>query len=144
MSNFFNNLRYKFARWMQGRYGADKFTRFLSFLLLGLVIINLFVRSGALSLLAWAVIIYMYFRVFSKNISKRYQENQKYLALEARVRNFFSGITDPAKRAKNREQRKNYHIYKCPQCKQKIRIPRGKGMIMVKCPKCGNEFKKKS
>ena len=57
---------------MQGRYGADNFTRFLSFLLLGLVVVNLFVRSGILSLLAWAVIIYMYFRVFSKNISKRY------------------------------------------------------------------------
>lgn len=144
MSNFFQNLRYKFARWMQGRYGMDQFSRFLSILLLILIVLNLFVRSGILGILGWAVIIYMYFRIFSKNIAKRYAENQKYMALENKVRNFFSGITDPVKRKKNMEQRKNYHIYKCPQCKQKIRIPRGKGMIMVKCPKCAYEFKKKS
>ena len=129
---------------MQGRYGMDQFSRFLSILLLILIVLNLFVRSGILGILGWAVIIYMYFRIFSKNIAKRYAENQKYMALENKVRNFFSGITDPVKRKKNMEQRKNYHIYKCPQCKQKIRIPRGKGMIMVKCPKCAYEFKKKS
>ena len=129
---------------MQGRYGMDQFSRFLSILLLILIVLNLFVRSGILGILGWAVIIYMYFRIFSKNIAKRYAENQKYMALENKVRNFFSGITDPVKRKKNMEQRKNYHIYKCPQCKQKIRIPRGKGMIMVKCLKCAYEFKKKS
>ena len=138
MSNFFNNLRYKFARWMQGRYGADKFTRFLSFLLLGLVIVNLFVRSGILSLLAWAVIIYMYFRVFSKNISKRYAENQKYLAFRRK----FTKKWDLLK--KKWKDRKVYRYYTCKSCKQTIRVPKGKGKIEIRCPKCGNAFIKKT
>lgn len=86
----------------------------------------------------WVAIIYCYFRIFSKNITKRYAENQKYLAKTYKLRSFFY------KQKELMKQRKVYHIYKCPSCKQKIRIPRGKGKIEVRCPKCGTTFIKKS
>ena len=47
----FNELRFKFARFMQGRYGMDQFSRFLSGLLLVLVAANFFLRIRAIGLL---------------------------------------------------------------------------------------------
>lgn len=135
-------MKEKFMRFMQGRYGVDQFSK--SMLIAGLVVILLssfFTRTGAGTLfyfLGWVLIIYCYFRIFSRNISKRYAENQAYLAKTYKIRTFFQ-------RQKNSlNQRKVYHIYKCPGCKQKIRIPRGKGKIEIRCPKCGTTFIKKS
>ena len=88
--------------------------------------------------LGWVLIIYCYFRVFSRNISKRYAENQKYLAKTYKLRTYIQ------QQKNSLAQRKVYHIYKCPGCKQKIRIPKGKGKIEIRCPKCGTTFIKKS
>ena len=70
--------------------------------------------------------------------SARYAENQKYLALK----NKWMYKWENHKRM--REQKKIYHIYHCPYCKQKIRIPKGKGSIIITCPKCKQEFGKRS
>lgn len=135
-------MKEKFMRFMQGRYGVDQLSK--AMLITGLIVILLssfFTRTGAGTLfyfLGWILIIYCYFRIFSRNISKRYAENQAYLAKTYKIRTFFQ-------RQKNSlNQRKVYHIYKCPGCKQKIRIPRGKGKIEIRCPKCGTTFIKKS
>ena len=69
---------------MQGRYGADQFGRFMSGVSLVLLIISLFSKSGIWYTLALALIVYYYFRFFSRNIPKRYAENQRYLKLTAR------------------------------------------------------------
>ena len=70
--------------------------------------------------------------------SKRYAENQLYLKYTAGIRKKISAIRYGF------SQRKHYHIYKCPSCGQKIRIPRGKGKIEIRCPKCNAHFIKKS
>lgn len=131
-------MREKFMRFMQGRYGMDQFGRFLSGLTVVLLVVSLFSRYQIWYLLALIVLIYSYFRMFSRNIAKRYAENQKYLAYTAKVRQLFF------KKKNELQQRKTHHIYKCPQCKQKIRVPRGRGKIEIRCPKCNTRFVKNS
>lgn len=134
-------MKEKIGRFMAGRYGNDKLNQFMMAVFLGCAVLNLFVRNAYAStvLNSWEclLILLVYIRMFSRNISKRYAENQKYLALENRLRRF-------GQKRYLMQQRKEYHIYKCPGCKQKIRIPRGKGKISIRCPKCGEEFIKNS
>ncbi len=137
-----NKLREMLAKFMYGRYGTDRLNMFLLIVLIVCAGLNLFVRNGYFSIVmsSWEtlLIVLIYYRMFSRNIQKRYAENQKYLSLENKVKRFF-GRTKYIQ-----EQRKDFHIYTCPQCRQKIRIPKGKGKISVHCPKCGAEFVKKS
>ncbi len=131
-------MRERFYRFMQGRYGQDAFTRFLLGAMLACVVLNLLVGSRFLSIMAWTLLVYAYFRLFSRNHAARFAENQRYLNATAKLRYWF----DQQKRLK--EERKYHHIYVCPRCRQKIRIPKGKGKIMVRCPKCRHEFQKRS
>ena len=125
-------------QFMQGRYGADQMGQMLSTVSMVFLIISLFSRNQAWFLLALIGIVYNYFRMFSKNISKRYAENQKYLTMTAGIRRKIASWKSQL------AQRKIYHIYRCPGCKQKIRVPRGRGKIEIRCPKCNTRFVKKS
>ena len=131
-------MREKFYRFMQGRYGVDQLYRFIFFLALVLMIINTFLRNPMLNLVVYALLILDIFRMLSKNHSARYAENQKYLQLTAKFRYWLD------QQKKLWQERKYHHIYTCPKCKQKIRIPKGKGKIMVRCPKCHFECQKRS
>ena len=118
-------MKEKLQRFMYGRYGLDSFGKFTIIVSLVLMLLANFVpaRLGSvLSLLCWA----------------RACENQAYLAKTAKVRHFF------ASQKSIMAQRKTHHIYKCPTCKQKIRVPKGKGRIEIRCPKCNTTFIKKS
>ena len=133
-----DNVKQWFVKFMQGRYGVDELTRVLVKGGLVVAILSVFVKNSLFSALCWAILFYAYFRMFSRNINKRYRENLKYLELKGKVLRFFRKGKNTA------EQRKNFHIYTCPTCKQKIRIPKGKGKIEVRCPKCGTVFAKRS
>lgn len=103
-----NNWRDKLYRFMQGRYGRiDELGRFLMYLLFGLLLVSFFVRSSIFSLLILLVLIYDYYRILSKDISARYQENQHYIQAREKVRNK-NGQTD------RKSRRRTHRIYKCP------------------------------
>ena len=133
-----NDLRYRFTKFMQGRYGVDSLSRFLSVILLAVIVIGMFVRIPLSGLISLVLLVILYWRMFSRDIPKRYAENQKFLQLRDKFLGNFSNF------GSNMSQLKDYHIYKCPRCNQKIRLPRRKGHIMVRCPRCGYEFHKKS
>lgn len=133
-----NIMKEKFRRFMIGRYGVDAFGKFLLGAVVVLWAINLFANSKLLYSWALLLMIYAYFRMFSRNATKRYQENVKYLQLKNKVVARFKSEKSQL------QQRKTHHIYRCPTCRQKIRIPRGKGRICITCPKCKTEFTKVS
>lgn len=136
-------MKEKFMRFMQGRNGVDQFARFTMGVAPAAIVLTVFTgtRSGIgafLDLFGMAAIVYTYFRIFSKNISKRYQENQKYLQMTDKLRARFQ------KEKRMMSQRKDYHIYSCPGCGQKIRIPRGGfKKVEIECPKCHTKFIKR-
>lgn len=130
MRGILYSLREKMTRFMYGRYGVDQLSRFLLGATMVIVFLNLFVRRGFLNILTWVGIIFVYARMFSKNHARCYAQNQWYLAQLRRLRCY--------------KDIRTHHIYTCKSCKQKIRIPRGKGKIMIRCPKCGFEFIKRS
>ena len=81
-----NNMREKLIRFMQGRYGTDQFSRFLLGVAVACLVLSLFIHSRIWSFLILILIVYCYFRMFSRNIQKRYAENQKYLQLTGGIR----------------------------------------------------------
>jgi DNA-directed RNA polymerase subunit RPC12/RpoP len=131
-------MREKLMRFMAGRNGVDDLARFESVLVLVILLFGLFTRWSIFTLLALAVIIHMYYRVLSRNTAKRYEENQKY-------RTFRYERSIKWNRFKKRAgQRRNYRFYKCPMCKQEVRVPKGHGKVEITCPKCREHFIRKS
>ena len=122
---------------MQGRYGSDQFGRFFMAMVMVCLVLSLF-GLKFFYVAGIAVLVYSYFRIFSKNLYKRRAENTAYLKYEYKVKQKF------ATWKRDMQQRKTHHIYRCPSCKQKIRVPRGKGRIEIRCPKCNQTFIKKS
>lgn len=126
---------------MYGRYGLDELSKFLSTASLVVIIVSMFLAQTSKTvvfLIAIALLVYSYFRIFSKNYEKRRAENAKYLK-------FRQPIVDKIKlRREMWAQRKEFKFFKCPSCKAVLRVPKGKGKIRVVCKKCGTAFEKKT
>ena len=131
-------MREKLRQFMIGRYGTDGLNQFLSIASLVLLLIAIISRVNLFTYLGAALRIFCYSRTFSRNISKRTEENYKFYTLKDRVDNKFKGWKEQW------ANRKVYHYYRCPQCRQKLRVPRGRGRIQISCPRCGTQFIKKS
>ncbi len=132
------DMQERLRKIMYGRYGTDKLSQFLMVVALLVMLLSVITGADVCYWIAVAIIGYVYYRVFSRNHEKRFRENQWYLKQTYRFRNFFG-----RKKLKWIQQR-THHIYRCPNCRQKIRIPKGKGKIVVTCPKCRTEFTKRS
>ena len=133
-----NNLKMKFARFMQGRNGVDQLSQFLNIVVMILLMIAIFTKSVILDWIPFVLMGYMYFRIFSRNIPKRSMENQKFCNMR------YDLAIKKNNWKKEWEQRKIYRFFRCPMCKQKVRVPKGRGKICITCPKCRQEFIRRS
>ena len=127
-------FRDKLIRFFYGRYGNDNLNRFLMILYIIALFASCFFFNIYLYIVPLAIMGVMIFRMMSKNLTKRYAENQRYLKIA-------SGIKAPFKRSFRRfKDRKTHRYRKCPQCKKTLRLPYRKGSHSVICPCCKNKF----
>ena len=120
------------AQFLIGRNGFDAFCRGLLFLAMMLIIADIFIPGHVLRSIGLALLIYSYFRAFSRNIGRRQAENAWYV----------SCVQAPFHAYMSRD-RKHYRYFKCPSCRQVLRAPKGRGRIRVTCSRCHNVFEKK-
>ncbi len=120
-----------FRNFMLGRYGSDRLGTVL--LISGIVLMVLSSLLGGrydwanhLTLLAYIPLFWCIFRMYSRNIEARRRENALFVG-------FFNHLKD-----------REHRYFRCPQCKQSVRVPRGRGKINIRCPKCSTRFIKKT
>ena len=130
-------MKERIIRFMAGRNGNDQFNRFLLILAALFLLLSLIIRGGVGAMLSYVVVAllgYMYFRMLSRNVNKRREENGKYLR-------FVYSMEGKLRALKERwVQRKDYKFFSCPSCHTNLRVPRGKGKIKIVCRKCGTSF----
>lgn len=133
-------FRERIYRFMYGRYityGMDRFTYLLLGICIILSVVNLFLRSSILSLVETAVFIFLMYRLLSRNIVKRQNENRKIL-------NFTDNFLKIFRLEKRKFKERETHIYKnCPHCRVTLRLPKRTGKHTVRCPRCKGNFEVK-
>lgn len=131
-------MKERFRRFMAGRYGTDALNQFLNLVSVILLVVALVLRVPLFTWLGVLLLFWCYYRTFSRNISKRTEENYKFYTLKDRLSAKVRTYKDMW------ANRRQYHYYRCPKCRQKLRVPRGRGRIQISCPRCGTQFIKKS
>lgn len=131
---------------MKDSYGFDKLSRDLLFLavILNIFAIAFFGSTAGLILCFISTLIsaLMLYRILSQNISRRSGELRIYETILGSIRSFFQKLFN---RSRNDvKKHSSYKYFRCPNCRQKLRAPRGKGKIRVTCSNCGTQFQKKT
>ncbi len=136
-------FRDRLQHMVYGRNGQDQLGMFCFAACMVFWVISKFFRGTAFALvlntLDLALAAVYFYRFFSRNIYKRQMENQKFLSVWNRVKNFFKFY-----RLRFQERNGVKKLYRCPKCHQVIRVPKGRGKIAISCPKCRFEFIKKT
>ena len=138
MRNFIDSTREKLRRFLSGRYGFDELSRLLSIWAMALMLPGCIPGLSFFGVLSLALWLWLLFRALSRHLEKRRAERNAYLRRR-------KSCSD---RWYIRRQawllRSSHRFYRCKQCKTYVRVPRGKGKIRITCPKCGNQFIKKT
>lgn len=135
MRKFLTKFAEKIRRFFYGRNGFDELAKHTLIASIIICLICAFIPQAVVrllfSLLSWALMIYAYYRILSKNIYKRVAENKRYIGSINMTKTRW-------------QQRKTHRFYRCPKCKTWLRVPRGRGKITITCVKCSTKFDKKT
>ena len=126
-------LQYRLRR----SYGMDRLNTHLLVLIIVILVLGLFVKNSIPALLAFVIFGIFVYRFLSRNITKRSIENRKYQDINRYITRQFKAI-------QNNVTNKEFKYFVCKRCNQLVRVPRGKGEIVIHCPHCKQEFSAKS
>ncbi len=131
-------VRNALQRFAYGRAGADQLSVFLLFFSFLLSLFAAVLRLRWLAFFYYAAFIIALYRMLSKDVGRRYRENRLFIEKTRGARSWF--------RIQRRilQERKTHKHFKCPDCKQRLRVPKAKGNIKVRCSRCGHQFSIKS
>ena len=138
MQQWIDKTVYKMQQWMQGRYGHDELNAAACILSLLLIICSFFPSLRFLFLPALALLLWSCFRCYSKNLGKRRAERDAFLHFTGKIASWFR-----LQRDKWRD-RKDYRYFRCKECRAPLRVPKGKGPLRIRCPKCRAEIQGKT
>ncbi len=166
-------MRNRFQDFMVGRYGSDQLNQTITFVALGLAILDMFIHVTIIWYIAVILLVIVFWRMFSKNTARRAIENDRFLGFFSRFRrgggyggggyggrgyggrgyggqnagagqNTYSRQENAERKRAQRQDKRYYRFYNCPNCNQKVRVPKGRGKIEITCPKCHTSFIRKT
>ena len=127
-----------FKKFMQGRSGGDQLSIALIVLAALLNLTAPLTGLPLIGLLGYLPLGIAVFRTLSRNIPRRRMENYQFSIM-------ISPVYSWLKITRNRlRDIKTHRYFACPNCRQSLRVPKGKGKIIVICPKCKTEFGRKT
>jgi ribosomal protein S27E len=143
------NFLYRLNQFMAGRYGMDQLSIALTVVYFILAFFANFARIPLLLFLGAALICWVFFRMLSRNIGRRQMENEYFMRFWRSFSGWFRNVSARFHRWQNAvtaraADRQTHRYFKCPHCKNTLRVPKGKGKIAIHCPVCGTEFIKKA
>ena len=134
MRNFFRKLMY-------GRYGYDQLNLFLLSLCLICWILCTFLKnttvSSILSVLGYVLILFSLFRSFSRNSRPAAQRG---------ITNSSPSLTPhpPVRQMRAQTCDREHKYFRCPNCGQMLRVPKGKGKFPSPAATAAPPFQKKT
>ena len=128
MKTWLQRIENAFRRLMEGRYGIDQ----LGCALLAVsLVLSLSPYLGFLSMVGLG---FSLFRIMSRDMDRRQDENRRFLEktepLRVRTGQWIVRLGN----------RKEYKYHRCTNCRARIRLKRGRGDRRMKCPRCGQIY----
>jgi hypothetical protein len=140
--NVFQRIGNALSRFMYGRNGADQLGWCMIWALVIVNTANIFVRSGVidavLRVIGTILMVCILFRMFSRNLYKRRAENAAF------VEKVWNPLRSRFTSARNQARDKDHKYFTCPNCHAVCRVPKGKGNIVITCPRCRSEIRGRS
>ena len=128
----------KFRSFMRSRTGPDHLV--LAFLVIywPLSLLARLTHWSIFDSLAFVCLFLAIARFFSKNAPRRQEENRRFLR-------FIQPLTMRLAKLRGRlGEYRTHRRFSCPNCDKTLRVPAGKGKIIIHCPHCAASFEKKT